>query len=500
MSRILQETFGDLKEILRKQFLTVTENLLSNLWDSQKFNDLFNMEIDYAIEGHNIDLDVFTKSLEYLQYISESANKNVHLVTDFCANRPLQIYNFLLFKKLQLQNTKYVDEQLIHLFQYCVVVDKVAAFFVSDAARPQSKKNLLINKKASLLRDIVYFFGNILISLETAVKLKLAACRYFRSFGSQILPSCAQIFQPFLNFAVSSLIPLVQHTDRSLGESSLKCIKFFVIDQKDVLASEIALLDNFPLDDEFNDLRQIHFEVKYRGRTFSLTEEIDYFLKVDHRKIEGLVALKEQLSLKKNELIEMYNQLQDTHGFSEDCEKSLIHRLVFTLLQFVQGFDVTKAVEAAKCLGELGPSDLSSIVLKPNNQVHTYEFAPSFDKATENLCKAAFTKLNRLLLHPDAKVLKAVSSSLIFLLKTEIGKSLMEEFSYLHLFQVPSTQKRKIYSVTGKELDLEKLFMDEEYSNDSDWLKRLTKVLFDLFGDEHLQEVVLLQVRIFIHV
>lgn len=498
MNRILCEYFGDLTEILRRQFLTVTEFLLSNLWDSNMFKDFFDMEIDYENESHNIDIDVFTKSLDYLQRISDSANKNVHLITDFCANRPLQIYNFLLFKKLQLQNTKYVDEQLIHLFQYCVVVDKVAAFFVNDAARPQSKKNLLINKKASLLRDIVYFIGNILTSTEMAVKLKLATCRYFRNFGGQILPSCAQIFKPLLNFTISTLIPLVQHTDRSLGETSLECIKFFIIEQKDVLADEISLLDNFPSDDLFNDLRQIHSEVKYRGRTFSLTEEIDYFLSVDHRKIEGLVALKEHLSSKKDELIEMYNQLQNIRGFSEDCEKSLIHRLVFTLLQFVQGLDEAKAVEAAKCLGELGPSDLSSIVLKPDHQIHTYEFASTLDKAMNDLCKAAFTKLNRLLLHPDAKVLKAVSSSLIFLLKSEIGKTLVENFSYLHLFQVPSTQKQKIYSVTGKELDLEKLFVEEENSTHSDWLKRLTNVLFDLFGDEHLQKVVELQVRIFL--
>lgn len=193
----------------------------------------------------------------------------------------------------------------------------------------------------------------------------------------------------------------------------------------------------------------------------------------------------------------MYNQLQlqDMHGFSEDCEKSLIHRLVFTLLQFVQGFDVIKAVEAAKCLGELGPSDLSSIVLKPDAQTHTYEFAPTFEKATESLCQAAFFKLNRLLLHPDAKVLKAVSSCLVFLLKSEIGQRLVEDHSYLHLFKTSTIHKRNIYNVSRKELDLEKLFLEEEHSTHSVWLKRLTKVLFDLFDDNHLQEVALLQVQ-----
>lgn len=494
MGSVLRNHFGDLKEILRKQFLHVTENLLANLWDCDTFKSFFNLEIDYEAESHNIDMNVFTKSLEYLQQISESAHKNVHLITDFCANRPLQIYNFLLFKKLQLQNTKYVDEQLIHLFQYCAVVDKVAAFFVSDAARPQSKKNILISKKASLLRDIVYFIGNILIGAEEA-KLKLAACRYFRNFSGQILPSCGHIFEPLLNFAVSSLVPLVQNDDRLISESALDCIKFFVMEQKVALSGEIALLDNFPQDDQFNELRRVHSEVKYRGRTFTLTEEIDYFLKVEHRKIEGLIALKEQLSLKKNELIGMYNHLQDTRGFSEDCEKSLIHRLVYTLVQFVQGTDSNIAVEAAKCLGELGPSDLSSIVLKPDHQKLTYQFSPTFDRATEAVCMAAFTKLNDLLLHSDAKVLKAVSASLTFLLKSDIGKTLVEDFHYLHLFHAPPAQKRKILSLTDKELDLTALFTDEDDSSHSDWLKRFTKVLLDLFGDEHLQEVAALEVN-----
>lgn len=67
MRRILQTTFGDLNEILRKQFLNVTENLLSNLWDINVFKDLFDMEIDYEVECHNININVFTTSLEYLQ-------------------------------------------------------------------------------------------------------------------------------------------------------------------------------------------------------------------------------------------------------------------------------------------------------------------------------------------------------------------------------------------------------------------------------------------------
>ena len=61
-------------------------------------------------------------------------------------------------------------------------------------------------------------------------------------------------------------------------------------------------------------------------------------------------------------------------GFSEDCDKSIIHRLIFALLQTIRGSDLEKSIVAAKCLGELGPSDLRTIVLKPDIQLHTYKF------------------------------------------------------------------------------------------------------------------------------
>lgn len=74
-----------------------------------------------------------------------------------------------------------------------------------------------------------------------------------------------------------------------------------------------------------------------------------------------------QLSKKKNELQRIFQSIYDVHGFSEDCEKSIIHRLINSLLQVVQGVDTEKALMATKCLGELGPSDLGTTVLKSDN-------------------------------------------------------------------------------------------------------------------------------------
>lgn len=81
-----------------------------------------------------------------------------------------------------------------------------------------------------------------------------------------------------------------------------------------------------------------------------------------------------QLVRKKNELHEIYRTIYDTRGFSEDCERSPIHRLISALLsQIVQNVDSEKSLIAAKCLGELGPNDLGSIALKFDVNTQTYK-------------------------------------------------------------------------------------------------------------------------------
>lgn len=74
----------------------------------------------------------------------------------------------------------------------------------------------------------------------------------------------------------------------------------------------------------------------------------------------------------------MFRSVYDFHGFSEDCEKSIIHRLINTLLQTVQGVDADKEMMAAQCLGELGPSDLGTTVLKSDNDSNIYQKVGDF--------------------------------------------------------------------------------------------------------------------------
>lgn len=81
-----------------------------------------------------------------------------------------------------------------------------------------------------------------------------------------------------------------------------------------------------------------------------------------------------QLSSKKAELAVVFRDHHDFVCQTGTYEHSCLHRLVLSLLESVQSSDEQTRLEAAKCLGELGPSDLATIVLRPDSKLHTYKY------------------------------------------------------------------------------------------------------------------------------
>lgn len=154
-----------------------------------------------------------------------------------------------------------------------------------------------------------------------------------------------------------------------------------------------------------------------------------------------VLSLSLKLSAKKAELAVVYREHHAAVAIGRG-EQSQLHMLIMSLLAAIQGADADKRLEAARCLGELGPIDLGTTVLKTDTQQNIYKFVQinsfqlrafldliffsiqlsTFENATRNLCQVALEKLNALLLHPDARVLKAVSEAVVFLLKTEFGE------------------------------------------------------------------------------
>lgn len=177
------------------------------------------------------------------------------------------------------------------LYHVCILVDPISDILSNMNARLHNENNV-----AFFVRDLLHFFGNSINTIDDPIELKLATCKYFLRFCKRILPAVAKHFKPFLNFVVSVLVPIIKRNEHEpLAVVSMELLKFLIDDQVSELRDAIAVLDRFPSQTIFDALRQVQDRIKYDEKEFSLVEEIEYFLSVEKRKIEGLIALKEHV-------------------------------------------------------------------------------------------------------------------------------------------------------------------------------------------------------------
>lgn len=215
-----------------------------------------------------------------------------NIIKDTCKSDPYLWITLLNSLKSNFQEAIFVEGKFACLFRICILIESISNVMTQKTA----ENSLQFNVNGFFVRDLVHFFCNTINENGYTLTLKLATCKYFSRFCKIILPKCALHFKPFLNNVVSVLIPLIKLSDnQKLIETSLGLLSFLIIEQQKALKEAIVLLDNFPNNVIFDELRDIHDTMKYNGRDFSLVEEIEYFLKVDKRKVEGLSSLKEHV-------------------------------------------------------------------------------------------------------------------------------------------------------------------------------------------------------------
>lgn len=176
------------------------------------------------------------------------------------------------------------------LYHFCISAEPISDILRNVENRRQN------HTVEFFVRDLLHFFGNLINTSDKWPELKFAACKYFMRFCKHILPAVAKYFKPYLNFVVSVLVPIIKkNEDKPLAACSMELLKFLIDDHVNELRDSIAILDRFPSQNIFNALRQVQDNIKYGGKEFSLIDEIEYFLSVEKRKIEGLIALKEHV-------------------------------------------------------------------------------------------------------------------------------------------------------------------------------------------------------------
>ena len=128
--------------------------------------------------------------------------------------------------------------------------------------------------------------------------LAVAACHFYRTFCSACFRSCAPVIHSFLMVIVSVLVPLAT-LNGDLGLESQLLLKFLIVENADHLESAIELLDPFPGDEVFAEMREVYTRIKRAKSVDSLEENLKHFLNVGNKNLgcraEGLKHLKVQV-------------------------------------------------------------------------------------------------------------------------------------------------------------------------------------------------------------
>lgn len=309
MHKLLQENVPNLKRVERNKLVEILEHLFHNLWDRALFKKLFKLVIDFQADKQTIDAVQLKICLEHMKTQLDSSSANEPFFVNLSNQHPNKVSQVLQTLKLRVHQSRFAEQKLVALFQYCSLMDYVAEFLLRDVFGPKMIKDKFENIKIFLFRDTTYFLCHILQptpsgQMAADSKFVCATIEYMKSFMKRTLPKCALNFKSCFNFVVSTLVGQVVRSTASekqdIAAVALKCLTYLVDEMSEHFREEIALLDTFPANDKFGKLHELHRRIKYESHALGLTEELDCFLRVDTRSTDGLAALREQVFFKRN--------------------------------------------------------------------------------------------------------------------------------------------------------------------------------------------------------
>ncbi|KAG2457109.1 ATM kinase, partial [Polypterus senegalus] len=207
---------------------------------------------------------------------------------------------------------------------------------------------------------------------EVSTRSFSLCCDLLSSVCQNALKYCGDALENHLQVIVGTLTPTV--TEQSaVRQQVLRLLKFLVIEGKENenLYNAVRMLEPFPDVPLFKELRAAQHKVKYSRGPFTLEEEIKHFLSVSScdslpiTRLEGLIDLKKQLQLHKEQMRELLKESQ------VDPQDSILLKLIRKLLQLCKtavghsgSRDILEA--AGSCLGEVGPVDFATVALFHN--------------------------------------------------------------------------------------------------------------------------------------
>uniref|UniRef100_T1ILY3 FAT domain-containing protein n=1 Tax=Strigamia maritima TaxID=126957 RepID=T1ILY3_STRMM len=365
---------------------------------------------------------IILKSCDYIntQIDSSSADRSIVVLIA----KDYSIQNILLSLRLKVSVLRKHDRfQAFHAYK----------LFVKWVFKELGSLEKL---KFFLIRDVVHTLVYFILEYPKEIKFASDAIRFLCEVSECILPISSQDLGNLLSFIVNSLLPLLFIKDLKLEISSL--FEMLLVKNVDQLRDFIQALDPFPNIPELSEISDVHRRLKYAKGDLTLTDEINCFLencrsdtgKTTSSRLEGLRFLKRELCEQKSGLYGISQKLSEMPRFSEHCQRSVIHQLIAELIHLSSSSDTDVAIEAARCLGEIGPIDLYSLVLQVDDGAKIYkQELQCFQNDTIGQRNAILLKLlSENLFNKDVKLVKTTSSVVKTFLETKSGRNFISQY------------------------------------------------------------------------
>lgn len=268
-----------------------------------------------------------------------SINENNSLLGKLALEFPRAIIIITLYLQADIEKVLFYDEKVFCFYKYIFFVEKICQ------ATGQERIYKCIN--TFILRDVVYTLIAVIQKDEEQI-LTIMACQCIKKIFEFYLENFSEILGKYLPAITSILIPLVN----SSNEKSIEVLHYLIYQNYSIFEKDIAYLDPFPATKAFCEINELINKKQEHSK--SLYSIIDNFIKAGNSKnsgcrIEGLKYLCKSLSEQKDELKRLYENLANLRGFSEDCEKSLLHQLTCMLVELTFDKDMTVIVNFKFC-------------------------------------------------------------------------------------------------------------------------------------------------------
>ncbi|XP_019720538.1 serine-protein kinase ATM [Hippocampus comes] len=435
-----------------------------------------------------------------LDYLSKCHSSNHKSLVAILSKTPISIQRILLAicEKAAVTTNGYERHRILLMYH----------LFVNLLLR--EVKDSLGGAWAFVLRDIIYtlihHINSWLVHADTQRPIQCdevskrslsLCCDLLTAVCQAALQFCDDALDCHLKVIVGTLTAQVT-SQPAISQQVLSLLKFLVIKNQHKLKAAICKLEPFPDLPEFQELRSVQNDLKYNSGTFTLRQEISHFLSMTPSdslpltRLEGIRQLSQKLHDNKEDIREL---LKECHA---EPTNSILVKLVLNLLQLCKlatnhptGVDILEA--AGSSLGELGPVNLSTIVLL-HGRDPLYEKAMTIFPSTDSQCVYIILNcVNDSLTHQCIDVRQAAAQSVNGILATQSGINFWEQhkqsrdpmLAYLNPFRKAN---KKVTTMSSEESlqAREKLenqdFWIPQIGGHTVWLKSLCAALLDSGG------------------